>query len=589
MKEKILKLLTLALLATTLAGCNDNPTTSEPIPESETSEVSEPGSESEPESEGESEPESEGESEPGSESESEPESETQSIEEVAFARYNELLAAAASAYNATYGISIPNETGLLGLEASGMTDIRQISVNEATDYLDYIGFYNIYMVVSFLDGVDIEAQAALYNAALEASDAWAYTYCSATGYGYYNASTHEFAVVDATTSSVWIDVYVGGESYFFPLLSTEEEARAIINAKYAELVATYPDYFSASSTALPGFDANGLSGYSSIVAYYTDRYIDTEYNQYIYYVSYMFSYDDVSNAETMVSEYIAALEASSDWVYSYCSYLYGYGYYNASTGEFALVYTISVGVDIDVYVMPSLGSTFASAGWLGSSTVDIDGTSHTVSLSDDGTGSLDGGSSFYYDIAINSDGSVTITFTSDSVDYSLTYDPSTGTLSQSVEVNNVFDNETDAWAYFNSLYSAMSADSFYGEYLPATATALPTLASASVATPSSITVNESQDYINNAIYLMEVVVSFADGVDASAQSDLYLAALGADEAWVYSNNEDILSMVFTLDSYYGYFNSTTGEFVMVSASDGNLVITVYEMPLYADYITAVTE
>ncbi len=147
----------------------------------------------------------------------------------------------------------------------------------------------------------------------------------------------------------------------------------------------------------------------------------------------------------------------------------------------------------------------------------------------------------------------------------------------------IWDNETDAFAYYNSCLSALNA-SYGSSYFPAS-TALPGLAASGVATFTSIEYFDSTSYISSygyAIYLAGFDIYFDSSVDTDAQAAAYIVALES-AGFVYSTN-GVFSSYPT-----GYFSSTTGEFVQVVSypSYGVVEIVIYVMPAYAGYITAV--
>ncbi len=357
-------------------------------------------------------------------------------EDDVFNYINYFLGVAAETYNGLYsGVTIPTSTALLSFETY-MSGITSMDVTEFAYYFDFgINAYNYYLNISFDEETDVQAQIDAYYAAL-AEAGWVYMYNSLVGFGYYNETTTEFVYIANYGTSIMVDVYVG-DDYVFPVSSTEEEARTIATEMYSGVVETYgTDYFSATSSALPSFDDNGLAGYSGLVVYDDSSYLS--YGYPIYCVSFYFSYeyDEDTSAYTANAEkaaaYEAALAASEEWTYMYCSLLGDFGYYNATTGEFASVMSTSLGVWVDVYIMPYFAAYMIEASFLGTWTLSIDGTETTLTLTDYyGRGYLGDDSSdyFYYDVYDNYDGTLTIEFTSGDYTYSLTYDPSTDSLS----------------------------------------------------------------------------------------------------------------------------------------------------------------
>ncbi len=137
--------------------------------------------------------------------------------------------------------------------------------------------------------------------------------------------------------------------------------------------------------------------------------------------------------------------------------------------------------------------------------------------------------------------------------------------------------EDEAWADVNARYAAVNAT--YGSvYFPATSTSAPTLASCGGALPTSVTVDESTANMSSYMYLIELVYEFTSSVIASAQIELYTAALEADSNYQYA-------FFYTLSStYYGYYNYSTGEFIMVSVYGNYMIIDIYEMYYYNDSV-----
>ncbi len=139
-----------------------------------------------------------------------------------------------------------------------------------------------------------------------------------------------------------------------------------------------------------------------------------------------------------------------------------------------------------------------------------------------------------------------------------------------------YTSETGAWADVNARLAALNTS--YPSYFPA-ATALPTLASANV-TYTSIVVDDYTGYISNGkpIYYLELVVYCSDPYTSAIA---YLTALVNDAGFVSATNGAFSS------SLSGYYNSSTGEFIMIgySTDGGYFYISDYVMPAYAGYIT----